>query len=138
MSDEFRPGLYFWAGLGGAIGSLLRFGISLLWLAWAVGDWPWPTLIVNVLGSALIGLLAATTGEAGRWPLRNDHQVFLMVGFCGGLTTFSFVSLELGLMLQQGQWGLLVIWMSVSVICWLGAAWAGYIAGLKLNRSAGA
>jgi len=77
---------------GGALGSLARF-----WLAAGMAEltgprFPWGTLLINVLGSLVIGLVAAVTLTPARVAMHPDLRVFLMVGVCGGFTTFSAFS----------------------------------------------
>ena len=85
---------YFWVALGGAIGSTAR-----LWLgahvAMLIGlSFPWGTILVNVIGSLIIGFFATLTGPGGRVVVPVDAQAFVMVGLCGGFTTFSAFSLQ--------------------------------------------
>jgi CrcB protein len=135
VSADFRASTWLWIAAGGALGSLLRFLASTAWLTWGSNGYPWPTLLVNVAGSALIGFLAAVSSSQGRWPLKLEHQAFLMAGFCGGLTTFSFVSLELGLMVHQQAWGDAAGYLILSLLGWLGAVWIGYQAGVGLSAN---
>ncbi|ATH76386.1 fluoride efflux transporter CrcB [Vreelandella hamiltonii] len=115
---------YLAVGLGSAVGSLLRYGVSLASLAALGSYFPWGTLLVNIVGSLLIGWLAAT---ASRFPHRAlaRHQPLLVAGFCGGFTTFSLFSLETLYLAQQPQWWLAPLYVLVSVPLWLLAAWAG-------------
>jgi fluoride exporter len=85
---------YFWVFLGGAIGSVAR-----LWLSVQVGlltglGFPWGTILVNIIGSLVIGFVATVTGPNGRVVVPIDAQAFVMVGLCGGFTTFSAFSLQ--------------------------------------------
>ena len=85
---------YFWVALGGAIGSMAR-----LWLSVQVGlltglGFPWGTILVNIIGSLVIGFVATLTGPNGRVVVPIDAQAFVMVGLCGGFTTFSAFSLQ--------------------------------------------
>lgn len=103
--------------LGGAAGSMLRYGISLVAaaLAWSP---LWGTLSANVLGSFLIGLCMAAC-QSGSW------QLLLVVGLCGGFTTFStFSSQSLGL-LQGGHLGTALLYMLGSMTLCLLSTWAG-------------
>lgn len=82
---------FFYVFIGGGLGSLFRFAISKL-LPVSKYDYPWSTFFANLLGCFLIGLLLG-------WAIKNNGQrselyIFLVVGFCGGLTTFSTFSLE--------------------------------------------
>jgi fluoride exporter len=86
--------IYFWVALGGAIGSMAR-----LWLSVQVGlltglGFPWGTILVNIIGSLVIGFVATLTGPNGRVVVPIDAQAFVMVGLCGGFTTFSAFSLQ--------------------------------------------
>ena len=112
-------------GLGGGLGSMLRFGLS-RWIA--SGALPWGTVVANLLGSFLIGLILAKTG-----PMEgpNAHwQAFLAVGFCGGFTTFSSFSWQALEQLRNGQTGLAVGHILLTVLVCLVAAWGGW----KLGR----
>ena len=85
---------YFWVALGGAIGSMAR-----LWLGMQVAlvtglAFPWGTILVNILGSLVIGFVATLTGPNGRVVVPVEAQAFVMVGLCGGFTTFSAFSLQ--------------------------------------------
>ncbi len=121
---------YLWVAVGGAVGSVLRFGIS-EWMAlrWG-GGFPWGTLAVNVVGSFVIGALAALAAPAGlRYLSETSGRAFLMVGLCGGFTTFSSFSLQTLAMTQQGHFlaaGLNVIG---SVGLCLAAVWIGFFLG---------
>jgi fluoride exporter len=80
--------------LGGAIGSVAR-----LWLGVRVAlltglAFPWGTILVNILGSLVIGFVATLTGPNGRVVVPVEAQAFVMVGLCGGFTTFSAFSLQ--------------------------------------------
>ena len=95
-----------WVFLGGGLGASLRFVFSKM-LPSSTTHFPWATFIANMLGCFLIGLLSG-------WLLKNDllkseTSLFLLTGFCGGLTTFSTLSNESLLLLRQNQlMGLLI------------------------------
>jgi len=80
--------------LGGATGSVVRYLVSVLALAWFGAGFPWGTLMVNILGSAAIGVAAG----AG---LEQQARLLLVTGFLGGFTTFSAFSLETGALLDR-------------------------------------
>jgi CrcB protein len=89
--------------VGGAAGSVLRY-----WLAFAaarlVGEtFPWGTVAINVLGSFVIGAVAALTAGEGRFPADLDLRLLVMVGLCGGFTTFSSFSLQTLMLLRAGE-----------------------------------
>ncbi|HEY0832970.1 MAG TPA: fluoride efflux transporter CrcB [Azospirillum sp.] len=123
---------YLWVALGGAVGSVARFWAGGVAVA-ALGEaFPWGTLFVNVLGSLIIGATAALTGPEGRLAVPGDARVFVMVGLCGGFTTFSSFSLQtLGLM-QDGAWLRAGGNVVLSVVACLIAVWAGHAAASRL------
>jgi fluoride exporter len=119
--------------LGGAIGSVLRFWLAEIMQALAGPAFPWGTLIANVSGSFVIGLaayLADAQGNAFGGPLLRQ---FLMIGICGGFTTFSAFSLQTLALAQNGQWGWLAFNILGSVVLCLAGVWLGYSAALSLN-----
>jgi fluoride exporter len=94
---------YAWVALGGALGSMARF-----WMANAVAAltgpaFPWGTLAINVIGSFAIGLFFSLTGPGGRLDVPSDARVFVMIGICGGFTTFSSFSLQTLALIQGGE-----------------------------------
>ncbi|WP_172117485.1 fluoride efflux transporter CrcB [Halomonas hibernica] len=115
---------YLAVGIGSGLGSALRYAVSLVSQAALGSYFPWGTLIVNVLGSGLIGWIAATALRAPHSKLTYWHPL-LVAGFCGGFTTFSLFSLETLHFLNHGQgwWGL--SYVLVSLPLWLLAAMAG-------------
>jgi fluoride exporter len=86
--------IYFWVALGGAIGSMARLllGVQVTMLT-GLG-FPWGTILVNIIGSLVIGFVATLTGPNGRVIVPVNAQAFVMVGLCGGFTTFSAFSLQ--------------------------------------------
>ena len=86
--------------LGGVIGSLARFAVAQPFGPWTAFDWPWATLIVNVVGCLLIGVIASSPAiERGPLWLRP----FLITGVLGGFTTFSAFSLDTLKLVDAGQ-----------------------------------
>ena len=95
---------YLWIAVGGALGSVARF-----WLSGVVANrfgetFPWGTLIVNVSGSFIIGVFAASTGPEGRWLVSPGFRQFFMIGICGGYTTFSSFSLQTLNLLREREY----------------------------------
>lgn len=124
---------YLWIGLGGALGSVARHWCNNLIVLMTGAAFPWGTLIVNVLGSLVIGFAAAALHEGARFPLGEDARAFLIVGICGGFTTFSAFSLQTLALIQGGQWLPAAGNIGLSVVLCIGGAWLGYLAGLALN-----
>src|SRR5690606_22589213 len=85
----------------------------------AGGSFPWGTLFVNVLGSAVLGVLVELMALV--WSPAEEVRAFLTVGMLGALTTFSAYSLELVLMMQRGEWISAALYMTVSVVFSVGA-----------------
>lgn len=120
-----------WVALGGALGTALRFACAMAWPLTEVGSLPLATLAVNVAGSILIGACAALSMRHNI-EFGSSIMLFLMVGFCGGLTTFSFVGLESALMMQEQRWDSLATYLSLSLVGWLAGVAAGYRVCLAL------
>lgn len=109
---------YLYIALGGAIGSVGRY-----WLSTNVDQriddaMPWGTLLVNAAGSLLIGALA------GLDSLSNEARLLLVVGLCGGFTTFSAFSMQTVELLRDGMAGRAVAHIALSVAVCLTATWA--------------
>lgn len=107
-----------WVAIGGAAGSLLRFGCS----RWLNGSFPYGTFAVNIAGSFLIGILWATLSKQSDEPAR----LFLITGFCGGFTTFSAFSLEGVQMLQQEKFAAFFLYTFATIIFGLAATYTGF------------
>jgi CrcB protein len=122
-------GTWLAVAVGGALGSLARF-----WLTGAVAAltgprFPWGTLLINVLGSFVIGGVAGFTLTPVRMALHPDLRIFLMVGVCGGFTTFSAFSLQLLELLQTGDAVAGVLYAAGSVLLCLLFVWFGWFLG---------
>jgi CrcB protein len=126
-----------WIALGGAIGSVARF-----WLAELVGvliesPFPWATVITNITGSFVIGFYATLTGPEGRVLASPVARQFVMVGICGGYTTFSSFSLQTLTLAQDGDWLRAGANVVFSVVLCLVAVWLGYVAAAAINALRG-
>jgi CrcB protein len=112
------------AGLGGA----LRHGVNVAALRWLGAGFPYGTLIVNIVGSLVMGLLA------GYFSLKANPgqmwRLFLTTGMLGGFTTFSAFSLDMALLYERGALGLTALYVIVSV----GISVAALFAGLFIMR----
>lgn len=129
---------YVWIAIGGALGSVARYGCSSLVAGWIGETFPWGTLVINVLGSFVIGFFATLTGPDGRVLVAPDARQFVMVGICGGYTTFSSFSLQTLNLVRGGD--MLGAGGNIvgSVVLCLAAVWIGHIAAAALNQSAAA
>jgi CrcB protein len=126
-------GSYFWIAVGSALGGTARFFFSGL-LARTIGEtFPWGTLIVNVIGSFIIGFFATLTGPNGRVYVGSLTRQFVMIGFCGGYTTFSSFSLQTLNLMNDGEWFRAAGNIGGSVVLCLLAVWAGSLLAASLN-----
>jgi CrcB protein len=122
-----------WVAIGGAIGSVARFWVTELSARWWGGDFPWGTVIANVTGSFLIGLIAALPVMGPRDLLGPMGRQFLMVGIMGGYTTFSSFSLQTLTMVQHGHLVKAALNVGGSVVLCLIAVTVGYAVGAAIS-----
>jgi CrcB protein len=127
---------YILIGVGGALGSVARYVLSGAFAATQFGTtFPLGTLVVNVSGSLVIGFLYTATEPDGRWFANPATRDFLMVGICGGYTTFSSFSLNTLNLARNGEWlhagGNIV----ASVILCLVAVWLGHSLAAFFNQA---
>jgi CrcB protein len=121
--DDALVYLSGWIFLGAGLGGVLRFLCSNM-VARAFGEtFPWGTLLVNVVGSFLIGLFAIITGPDGRLLVGSTARQFVMVGIFGGYTTFSSFSLQTLNLAQDGQWWLVAANIALSLVLCLVSVW---------------
>lgn len=128
--------LYGAVALGTAIGGLLRALVSFAAFELAPG-FPWGTLIVNALGSLMIGFYATLTGPDGRLIASSRRRHFVMTGICGGFTTFSVFSLDTVHLVEVRAVGAASLYLGLSVATWLGAVWLGYLLAARINGPKG-
>jgi CrcB protein len=126
---------YLWIALGGALGSMARYGCSSLAARWVGETFPWGTLIINVLGSLVIGFFATLTGPDGRVIVAPDARQFVMVGICGGYTTFSSFSLQTLNLVRGGDMIAAGGNVVASVVLCLLAVWLGSVGAAALNQT---
>jgi CrcB protein len=125
---------YLLVALGGALGSVARYGASGLAARWFGETFPWGTLLVNVSGSLVIGFFATFTGTEGRWLVSPTIRTLFMVGICGGFTTFSSFSLQTLNLVRDGQWLYAGLNILGSVTLCLLFVWLGHLLASNLNR----
>jgi len=115
---------------GGAVGALLRFW-SANWVYAMLGrGFPYGTLVVNVLGSLLMGFCYVWLVE--RSSLGPEWRALIMVGFLGAFTTFSTFSIETMNLLEGGAVVKALLNMVLSVMLCVAATWLGLVAGRQL------
>lgn len=123
---------YLLIALGGAIGSVGRAWIGIAAARLLGMGFPWGTMVVNVIGSCVIGIVAATALSPSRTVLPPEIRIFLMVGFCGGFTTFSSFSLQSFELLRDGRLAAAGANIVLSVGLCLIATAAGYLGTASL------
>jgi fluoride exporter len=117
--------------VGGGIGASARHGVNLLAARWLGVDFPWGTLLVNVVGSAAMGLLAGWFAFRSD-PFWTQHaRLFATTGFLGGFTTFSAFSLDAALLWEKNAFAL----MGAYVVASVGLSILGLFIGLWIVRS---
>ena len=126
---------YVWIGLGSAIGGIARHLVS----EWSVKQWgvefPWGTLIVNSLGSFLIGFISVLAMNAQKGWIGLQGQQFLMIGVLGGFTTFSSFSLQNLNLFYLGIWQRALANIFASLALCLLAVWLGHKLGNGIIKS---
>jgi CrcB protein len=125
---------YLWVAIGSAFGGCLRYWMSGV-IDSAHGEtFPLGTLIINILGSFVIGFFATFTGPDGRIIVPSDTRVFVMVGICGGFTTFSAFSLQTLNLARDGDFLRAGMNVVLSVALCLLFVWVGHIMATTLNQ----
>lgn len=124
---------YLWIAIGSALGGMARFWCSGVAARLFGETFPWGTLIVNVVGSFVIGFVAIACGPDGRLMLGSVPRQFIMVGICGGFTTFSSFSLQTLNLMRDGEWLYAAANIGGSVLACLLAVWLGAAAAQGLN-----
>jgi len=131
-------GMYFAVALGGALGTISRYFISGV-VANAFGEtFPWGTLVINITGSFIIGFFATLTAPEGRLMVGGMTRQFVMVGICGGYTTFSSFSLQTLNLMRDGEWAPAAGNMLGSVILCMIGVWLGAMSATAINQFKGA
>ena len=126
---------YLSIALGGALGSVARFWMSGVVAARFDSKFPWGTLFVNITGSLLIGIFSALSERGGQLAEATTLRQFLVVGICGGYTTFSAFSVQTLDLMRAGNWPAAAGNVLGSVIACLVAVWLGHLLGSALKGS---
>jgi CrcB protein len=120
---------------GGALGTLARYLVSLAALPIS-GRLPWGTIIINITGSLIIGFFGTLTLAGGRYPVSDSLRLFVMIGLCGGYTTFSSFSLQTLDLIRAGALARASVNIAASVVLCIAAVAAGHLLAAHLNRGA--
>lgn len=115
--------MFIYAALGGAIGAAARYGVNVTTPKLIGHGFPWATLIVNITGSFIMGVLIAVMALA--WTTSQEIRVFLITGVLGGFTTFSAFSLDFVALYERKDYGLAFGYAGGSVVLSLLAVFAG-------------
>jgi fluoride exporter len=128
---------YLWVAIGGALGSVTRFWVNGLISEKFGATFPWGTLAINVTGSFVIGIIGALAIPEGRMdsPSRQFATQFLMIGICGGYTTFSSFSLQTLNLLRDREWLYAGGNVILSVVLCMIAVWLGWLLGVTINST---
>ncbi len=124
---------YALIGLGGALGSIGRAWIAVAMARLTGPAFPWGTILINVVGSFVIGFFGTITASGGRLPAPTDARAFVMIGICGGFTTFSSFSLQTLDLARDGRPGQALGNVALSVVLCLASVAAGHYAAAGVN-----
>ena len=124
---------YIWIAVGSALGGVARYWCSGIAARLISETFPWGTLIVNVIGSFVIGFFATLTGPDGRVFVGSTARQFVMIGLCGGYTTFSSFSIQTLELMHDGEWMQVGANAVASVALCIAAVWLGYVLAASLN-----
>ena len=127
---------YLYIALGGAIGSVARAWTANAAVNLLGAQFPWGTIFINISGSFAIGLFGALTTSDGRFTAHPDARAFVMIGICGGFTTFSSFSLQTLDLARDGKLAAAFANIALSVILCLFAVTAGYASAQVINNGA--
>jgi fluoride exporter len=118
---------YLWVAIGSALGGVARYWCSGVAARLFGETFPWGTVIVNIVGSFVIGFFATLTAPDGRVYASSIVRQFVMLGICGGYTTFSSFSLQTLNLMNDGEWLRAGGNVVVSVVCCMVAVWIGHV-----------
>ncbi len=124
---------YLWVAAGSALGGMARFGFGLVAARLWGESFPWGTIAINILGSFVIGFFGALTVADGAMPASASLRIFVMVGICGGFTTFSSFSLQTLSLARDGGWFAAMANVVLSVVLCLLAVTAGHVSAERIG-----
>lgn len=125
---------YILIGIGGAFGSIARAWLALTVARITGPQFPWGTILINIIGSFVIGFFGTLTASGSRFSVPPDARTFVMVGICGGFTTFSSFSLQTLELARDGRIGQALGNIGLSVILCLSAVAGGHYGAAAINR----
>ena len=130
---------YLWVAIGGALGSVGRFWLNGLISSRFGETFPWGTMLINITGSFIIGVIGALANPEGRMDSSSRAFVtqFIMIGICGGYTTFSSFSLQTLNLLRDREWLYAGGNVLLSVLLCMMAVWLGYALGATVSAMKG-
>jgi CrcB protein len=118
---------YLWVAIGSALGGVLRFTLGKLLISFDLSTgFPVGTVLINIIGSFVIGYFGTLTLHNGRYPVSENMRIFVMIGICGGFTTFSSFSMQTFDLARSGAWGRALANIVLSVVLCLAAVAAGH------------
>ncbi len=123
---------YVWVALGSALGGVARYALTRMAISVST-NLPWGTIAVNIIGCFIIGFFGTITLATGRFPVSESARIFVMVGICGGFTTFSSFSLQTLELLRSGAWGRAAANVLLSVLLCLLAVAAGHLLAYRAS-----
>ena len=125
--------MYLWIAVGSALGGMARYWCTGFAARMLGETFPRGTLLVNITGSLIIGFFATLTGPDGRIFASSTVRQFVMIGLCGGYTTFSSFSLQTLNLANDGEWLQAGGNIIGSVVLCLLAVWLGHILAVSIN-----
>jgi fluoride exporter len=125
--------IYLWIAVSCALGGMARYWCTGFAARMLGETFPWGTLLVNITGSLIIGFFATLTGPDGRIFASSTVRQFVMIGLCGGYTTFSSFSLQTLSLTNDGEWLQAGGNIIGSVVLCLLAVWLGHILAVSIN-----
>lgn len=122
-----------WVAIGSAFGGMARYAVS-GFVAKHIGEtFPWGTVLVNISGALVIGAFAGCVAPSGALEGNFAVRQLVIVGLCGGYTTFSSFSLQTLNLVRDGEWMRAFGNIAISVVACLLAVWAGYALGAFIS-----
>lgn len=118
----------FWLMLAGSVGTLARYALAGLVHRIAGASFPWGTLVVNIVGCLIAGILWALFET--RWPVSGESRAIILVGFMGAFTTFSAFILETGELARSAEW----LYAAANIAGQTGLGFVALFAGAAIGR----